>query len=227
MGNKSTKSQKSVMEKLDAKPLDLIMFSGGGALGTIVKTLEFAELGKGKWTHVGLVVTDELMPHKGLVRGRLYMLESVLAFSVPDIEGQRHKYGPQIRNLEDVIRSEYRTGEVSLYKVRDNPFRTKEDVSDVIEIFEKVFEEVSGKQYDIVGPFPGLFPCCRTFEKVPIVKRYIDERYYCSELATYVYQQVGIVSKDINPEYVVPEDFVGGDKEGMKIEFIGTPVKIK
>lgn len=227
MGVQSSKFVTPV-DKIGAKPLDLLLFSSDGVLGDFVGVMQTLKLGKGKWTHAGIVVTSELMPKvKAIKPGKLYVLESVIGFDAPDIEGTYHRSGPQIRDLEEILRTEYRSGTVALFKVKENPFRTGEGIKEARLKFKEIFNEVSQAKYDLLGGFPGLFKCCRKVEEISIVKVYIDETYFCSELVAYVYKKFGIISSDIDPAHVVTEDFLGGDEDGMVIEFEGAPVLIK
>ena len=237
MGNRDSKST-SLINNIGAKPLDLLMFSSNGILGNIIGELEKLELGAGKWTHTGLVITSEIMPDvKSIKPGKMYVLESTLGLEVPDIKGENHRYGPQIRDVEAILQTEYKSGTVALFKLKNNPFRTaptgsfdrtNKDIADIQSKFKDIYNDVSTKEYDIIGPIPGLFPSCRKeFNAIPIVNKYIEERFYCSELCAYVYKQFNIISQNVNPAYVVPEDFMGNDKDGMKIEFDGLPILIK
>jgi hypothetical protein len=41
----------------------------------------------------------------------------------------------------------------------------------------------------------------------------VDDSYFCSELIAYIYKELGILNSDIEPEYVVPMDFLGYDTD--------------
>jgi hypothetical protein len=42
----------------------------------------------------------------------------------------------------------------------------------------------------------------------------VDDSYFCSELVAYIYKELGILAATITPEWVVPMDFLGYDRDG-------------
>ena len=99
------------------RPLDLIAFRGGDIISDLIATLESHEVGIGAFSHVGMVVTSEILP-SCMVNGkefylapdRVYVFESTFTYDiphitdgVPDVTTGHGEFGVQLRDLEDVI----------------------------------------------------------------------------------------------------------------------------
>ena len=115
------------------QPLDLLMFRGGDFVSASIRYLEEKMLGNGSFSHVGIVVTRELMPWlKVLEYGEKYVWESTMSIpiggfveDVPDVESGKGRFGVQIRVLEDVVESYTNTESgalVAWVPLKDNPW---------------------------------------------------------------------------------------------------------
>lgn len=226
------------------QPLDLLMFRGGDFVSSSIRYLEEKFLGNGSFSHVGIVVTRELMPWlKVLKPGEKYVWESTMSIpiggfveDVPDVESGKGRFGVQIRVLKDVLES-YTNAEtkalVAWVPLKDNPWSCPEDRKRISKLVKKLHKEVGCKTYELnfLELAASLFPILRVFRKklewvedatynalrsFDIVEGDGgDAFYFCSELVAYIYKKLGIVSQDIKPSEVVPMDFLGYDKDGM------------
>lgn len=90
------------------KPLDLMVFKGDSYISRIIREFEKWELSMDDVSHVGVVVTRDILPHIPQLKvGRKYILESTVILSHDDkvnnvITGSP-RFGVQIRDLEYVI----------------------------------------------------------------------------------------------------------------------------
>jgi len=227
------------------QPLDLLMFRGGDFVSASIRYLEEKLLGNGSFSHVGIVVTRELMPWlKVLKPGEKYVWESTMSIpigdfveDVPDVESGKGRFGVQIRVLKDVVES-YTNAEtealVAWVPLKDNPWACPGHHKRIRKIVRKLHKEVGCKTYELnlLELAASLFPILRRFRKKTewiedttygILRSFDivegdggDAFYFCSELVAYIYKKLGIVSQDINPHEVVPMDFLGYDRGGMR-----------
>lgn len=58
------------------KALDLICFKGGDPVSALIRGLEKAYDGDDRFSHVGVIVTTEVLSHPKMKPGSLYILES-------------------------------------------------------------------------------------------------------------------------------------------------------
>lgn len=173
-------------------PYDLIGFRGGDGISDFISYLETKNLGIGTFSHVGMVVTSEILPRyqfKGkefdLIPGKLYVLESTFSYkvpkimdNVPDVITGKGKLGVQLRDLEEVIPHYIinSTTKVAWCRLRNNPFHPVPDepAADYAirrqalqDQFQVLFEEYYGRRYelDMVSLFGAMFPCLRTLRR--------------------------------------------------------------
>jgi len=248
MGNLFSKKVKVVSKegvcitdiKHQIKPLDLIVFRGSEFVSDAISFVEKISLGKGDWTHIGIVVTPEIMPIHNSVPGKLYIWEStmsgkLLGDGVNNIETNGATFGVQIRELEDVLDKydndpKTRVGWCRLIK---NPLDQllNEDINIyntrrkfVIDTVTRLNKQIGNATYD--------YNCCNLFSTVCCTcssyRREIfghPNRYFCSELVAKVYIELGIIRKNIDPEKVAPEEFLGYTNDGIK-QPVDNPVVI-
>lgn len=129
-------SYQEIKDKL--RPFDLIAFRGGDIISDLITTLEHHKVGVGVFSHVGMVVTADILPrynYKGqefiLEPNRVYILESTFSYKIkgimdncPDVITNKGHLGVQLRSLEEVI-PRYITNEktkVAWCKLINNPF---------------------------------------------------------------------------------------------------------
>lgn len=90
-------------------PGDLLLFRGGDWISKTIMGVENFEVGHGDFSHVGIVVNAEALPHISQMKpDRWYVLESTCTVpyvtdGVPDIRTGATRFGVQIRDLELVV----------------------------------------------------------------------------------------------------------------------------
>src|SRR5438309_11598776 len=65
--------------KNQVKPLDLMVFRGSDFVSDTISFLEKWKFGQGDWTHVGVVMTTDVITIKNGQPGRLYLWESTMS----------------------------------------------------------------------------------------------------------------------------------------------------
>src|SRR5437868_4194060 len=92
------------------KPFDLIAFRGGDVISDLIAVLEKYEVGCDTFTHVGMVVTSEILPNQNLDPNKLYILESTFGYQIPliydnkpDVITGKGNFGVLLRDLEEII----------------------------------------------------------------------------------------------------------------------------
>ncbi len=246
-------------ETLDAlfkkiKPLDLIMFSGNNFISKTIRMVEKEKLGLGTISHVGIVLTKELLPHiKELQKGKFYIWEStnskVKVSSFPkDILG-KSKFGVQIRNLKEVV--EYYLqfqGKVFWGKLDQNPFKIKNKDSlstfhqrkvEIIEKFKEIEKNYGNSRFNLsfidlgASVFPSLRPLRSLKNKLQkLFKRKKKKSkksytpFFCSEFVAMIYKNIYLLDENIDPANVVPVDFLG-IKESRSPKLIKKIVEFK
>lgn len=112
------------------RPLNLLLFSGDGFVSRTIKlvTENVDGIDSDKyslWSHVGVIISKEYLPNvRGLVEGQLYCWEITYTGELsgdftPDVESGSTKFGVQIRNLHDVIKTYH--GKVGVLELVKNP----------------------------------------------------------------------------------------------------------
>lgn len=170
------------------KPYDLIGFRGGDAISDFIAYLEKKKLGIGVFSHVGMVVTSEILPSYTwnsqtfeLVPGKLYVLESTFSYKVPgvmdnapDVITDKGQLGVQLRDLEEVIPRYIidQDTKVAWCPLIRNPINQlhESDADYVVrkrmlkEQFQILFGEYYGRSYELslISLFGAMFPSLRT-----------------------------------------------------------------
>lgn len=213
--------------KSQLRPLDLIVFRGNELVSDAIAMVQWFHFGSGEWTHVGLVVTTDIVPIKNGKPGELYIWESTMSGQLGDgvnnFETNESTFGVQIRNLADVIdkydmSSRSRIGWCALL---NNPTTRQPGDSDemyklrlqsIKEILTKFQMEWGNATYDYnlcrlclsVCDSSNSSGCCgmdNIFGK--------SDKLFCSELVAKIYQLFGLLHADIDPERIAPEELMG------------------
>jgi hypothetical protein len=222
------------------KPLDLVLFSGGDFVSGFIKYIEKKSVRKSPpgqiFSHVGIIVTSDILDHPQVLPGKIYILESTMSGKL----GQ-HVYsigregkpflGVQLRDFD------------ALLPAYDQPNNTaiaiaplQKNISDpkIKETFTHLFNQVNGIKYDVnfLSLLASAVPRLR-------VERDMTEKLlgtttvdsdkpgwlFCSELVALVYRKLGIFPDTVNPENVLPMDFLGCDSDSL--EHGGIPLVVK
>lgn len=210
------------------KPLDLIAFRGDDTASMVVyKHEEWRQRAKRNngyiFTHVGIIVTTDVMDHPLMEQGRLYIFESTFSQTgVRDIYGKL-PFGVQIRDLETVINDYDKSNETSIAwcPLLRNPC-SREDVKTIM---NHLYETTKGKTWDAncwsLGSalFPFLRPCRCCAEHLFLTQDWL----FCSELVAMVYKELGVLPNNVNPKDVVPDDLVNAHNDTDTMPVIDCP----
>lgn len=216
MGNSPIKIHRLDQYKNLIRPFDLVLFKGGDFVSDLIRFAErkSAKYDKKDYSHCGVIITKQVYDNPALEDGKLYVLESTvsgrLGQGVPDIHGKSF-LGVQIRDFETLL-PEYLRGDtyVSIGTLRDHPI---DALGERVcrKILTKFIETNQYKVYDfnplVLGSSVCL--CLRTPKKM--ICDDPQKLLFCSEMACMLYQELGIISEKVDPETVVPMDFLGTD----------------
>ena len=205
--------------KNEIRPLDIILFRGGELVSDAISFIEDVFVGKGDWTHVGLVITTDIVPIKNGKPNQLYVWESTMSGDMGDgtnnVETGDGFFGVQIRDLEKVVDTYDNSADTKIAWCRliNNPLLQKETESDedyknrIDNLKEKLFEfyeKHNNTRYD----YNCLNLLSAICDNMPKCKNKV---FFCSELVTAIYQILGLIPKEIDPETMSPVEFINGD----------------
>lgn len=217
------------------RPCDLILISSPGIVGKFISIFEMLHTRKpGTWIHAGVVCPQNIIDIKNKRKDRTYILESLVSGfdGINNIESNKWHNGVQIRDLKKVVISTLTSGgKVACMHLKNNMFpltiieenklndvELKEYYSDKyrkekMKIIKKFWGKYSKSKYDFINcaRSVGLRPFC-CFEKNT------SKCLFCSEMVVYLYQDLGLIGKDTEPEKVSPEELGKwcGDIKGEK-----------
>lgn len=195
------------------RPLDLIAFRGNDVASDLVYKCQTARQMAMRhngliFTHVGIIVTRDVLDHPKMEHGKLYILESTFSETgITDINGKL-PFGVQIRELEKVI-VDYDKPEDTLIAwcpLFDNPHNE----TNTKLILNTIYDEIQDKTWDAncwslcSSLYPLFRPCRCCMEHV----FYTENWLFCSEMVAIIYKSLGVLPRSINPKDVVPDDLV-------------------
>lgn len=205
------------------RPGDLVLFSGDTFFSKLIKFAEKTQI-KGKvydenlFSHIGMVVTSEILDDPRIEPGKLYILESttgsVFSSKVPNIHGVYFD-GVQVRSLDDVFLAYDQPNDTHIACAHlIKPF-TSDDKS----IFTEVYNTVINISYDsnIYSLASAVYPCLRP-ARDDIEDAVSTENWlFCSELVATILKKTGRLPDTVDPKNALPVDFLGYDRDGMPI----------
>ena len=193
--------------KNEIKELDLIMFKSSECFGDVILVAESLSQGiTAKWTHVGMVVSTKVMDIPLAKPNELYLYESTSSSEI---------YGVQLRPLEEVV-EEYDKdpdARVGWCELIDNPIHN--NIKKVRDTMNEIYNEFKDKSYDDSICNLGASVCCCRCSKIRHCCDKETDKVFCSEFVTIIYQRLGIVDKNIDPEMVSPEEYVNMSKSNL------------
>jgi len=166
---------------------------------------------------------EVIKPHPKYLLSWGSELSGKLNDGVADGETGGVTFGVQFRDLKELARAyaDRPGANIGICRLINNPTEVLTDEVDR-EALKKKLSEAYDKyknityDYNILNLLASLYPELRgardLLEKLlkPVVKK--DTFMFCSEFAASLFIDLGIVEgKDINPENIVPQDFVGHD----------------
>lgn len=201
---------------LNIRPFDLVLFNGGDAVSSFISCLSEEALGNGagKFSHVGMIVTREILYDKDMEEGKLYIWESTasgrLGGDVYNIHGDAW-IGTQIRDFDQVMKSydANPNSSIAIRHIVNNPIDNPNDVHQIRETMAFLLGRYNEKPYEVnmMQLFTAMFPKLRCLRLKWGKNRFI----FCSELVAIIYKAVDILSSTCDPSNVVPADFVVDD----------------
>lgn len=233
MANPKTEKPKLVKKgkqfekiKSSIRPFDLILFKGGEIISDTIRFLEKTRLGKsaGEFSHVGMIVTSEILDHPKIKDNKLYIWESTmsgdLGEKVKNVEN-RSFLGAQLRDFEEVMKKydAAKNTAIAWAKLMQNPCdgKSADELGEVKAKFSAIFRKYNGRPYDanIFSLLGALFPCVRQIRNSTEWKFINSNWLFCSELCFHAYQDMGLYDLKFDPRDVVPVDFIGFDEDGI------------
>ena len=221
------------MFDIPVSTLDIVFFRGSDFVSKIIVNVQKDYVADGSFSHVGIVVTKELLPwNNNMYNNKLYVWESTSSFTfkglldnIPAIDGKPH-FGVQIRDLEEVVKSYTKDGtsKVSIGKLKNNPWLDEKNRPNVIKDFTYLYEKYGDAvyNYNCCDLFSSILPklkCYRdwrvikhklVFDDKPIYGDDNKEYVYCSQLITIILKRIGIIntqniqSIDLCPTELLP-----------------------
>lgn len=199
------------------RPFDIILFRGGEPVSDAIAFVEKLFVGQGDWTHVGMIITTDIIPIKNGKPGKLYIWESTMSGDLGDgvnnVETGDGFFGVQIRDLEQVI-NKYDNDEdtkIAWCRLINNPILKKETESESdYEVRMKVVKDdilnFYKKHNNTTYDYNCLNLASAVYDHVPKCGK--NKKFFCSELVTAIYQILGLIPKELDPELMSPVEFV-------------------
>lgn len=200
-------------------PCDLILFSGNGLIGQLIKLFEGQHINRtAEWNHVGIVCPEDIIKVKNKEKEQTCIIESLI--TIPgdplSIERNRCHNGLQIRDMREVIQNFIdKGGIVGCFHLNDNSFpitlKTQRNLSeDNLDYylknlhhkdqFKQFWKKYSKSKYD-------CYNCGRAVGiSLPGFSKNTKSHMFCSEAVIRMYQHMNIVSNDIDAEKISPDE---------------------
>lgn len=223
------------------RPFDTIFFRGNAIFSKIVALLE--EYGtkvpkSNDFTHVGMVVTSDILQHENVLPGKLYIFESTVGGhygeGIKDVEGKTW-FGVQLRCLDDLVPAcdEPDHTLIAWGKLIHNPVDYL-PMDELKKRFTAFFNVYNNKRYDsnVYDLLSSALPFMRPFRETIDDVFHTQDWYFCSEIVALAYKFMGIYPQYVNEKDVLPRDigFPEADSDILmpkiidKITYITTPL---
>lgn len=221
--------------KKHIRPFDLVFFRGNDFMSDIVKFVQNHALESTSsatynitndaFTHLGMVVTKEILDDDRLEEGKLYLWESttsgVLSDHVPNIDGKIF-FGAQLRDLDKLIEVyDYPDDTaIAISHLKKDVFDHERDTEMIRERFTALFKIYNDKiyNYNPVSLASSACVCLRPIREEADEVLHTSETIFCSEMIAIVFKELGFLPEEVIPKNVVPMDFFGFDSEKVKTE---------
>lgn len=201
--------------KFQFKPFDILFFRGNSILSDTICALE--RRGNkvpqsGDFSHVGMIMTSEVINHPNVLPGKYYLLESTvngfLGKAVVDVNGEK-KSGVHLCDLDNIIQ-EYDANQlvtIAWGKLINNPF----DYTDRVTLKDKItqfYMQYNKRSYDF-NPYSllsSICPCMRPERKLIETMCETENWVFCSELVAILLKYIGVYPQTLNEKNVTPRD---------------------
>jgi len=203
------------------KPLDIIAFRGDEFVSDLIAKLENKILApelKEMYSHVGMVVTSEILDDPLLEPGKLYIWEATmsgkLGQNIYSIHHPKKMFlGTLVRPLKELLinydknnKAYYAWCPLRNYPRFDHAFRIR---------FSTLFKRYNNRPYDAnpIALAASLFKICRPCRDSLEKKLNTENWMFCSELIAQVFQDLQMIPRSVTSNNVVPMDLLGFDNE--------------
>ncbi len=248
MGNKSSSQPIAVnnTQTIDVvkslmKPFDLLLFSSDDYVSEFIKFAQVRELKKPDiisrgeiriskgdisggdiFSHVGILVTSDVIDHESIAPGKYYILESTIGGNVVDVINGKFSRGVQLRDFDDVCKAYLTLGDGS-NKIAWAPL-LRHPLNDVKQKFTEIFNVVHNLPYDWnpVDIGSAISPWCqRHRDLIDRLLRLNGQSWmFCSELVATIYKDFEILPETITPVDVAPMDYIGYGSDGGQLPIV-------
>jgi hypothetical protein len=202
------------------RPLDVILVRGSTTFATLIAYTEATALKcdpPDTFSHVGIVISRDVIDDPLLEDGKLYIWESCLTHGVYSVHHPEKKFlGSQVRPLKETL-IDYASqtgGKVAWLSYRDSS--SLPDFNDGFRRrFTQFFKNNNNIYYD-GNPFSlcgAVFRWCRPVARMTQLLSGTERLMFCSELVSKTLIFCNVLSPAINPSCVLPQDFLGFDNE--------------
>jgi hypothetical protein len=198
------------------RPFDIILLRGYKAFSKLISLLEKRKdyPDSGEFTHAGIILTSDVIDHPNMKPGRFYLYESVTAngsldYGVGDIDGNKWKWGVQIRDLEELVTScDRKTSTTIAYcRLIDNPIE-RMPLLEIKNKFNDFYLNHINAKYDmnLYSLFASVFPFLRKYRDSIENFTNTSDWLFCSELVAMVLKYFNVYPPEVNPKDVLPRD---------------------
>lgn len=210
-------------DEIHVRPLDLILFRGSDFVSSSIRYLQLKHSGVGadEYSHVGIIISREVLDLPELEPNELYIWESTMSGNIADGVKNIHNeswFGSQIRKLSDVLHANAQNEDSIVAVAPVDWQRFNVDESAIRKHMSELWSNYGNKRYELnaITMAASIWPIFRPLRNCLRFVIKDTEWVFCSELCCRIYAQLGLVSNDIDPENTVPCDFWCEDLDGMK-----------
>lgn len=208
---------------IDIEPLDIVFFKGTDIVSDFIRLNEKIDVGNGDWSHIGIVVTTELMPIKNGKKNKLYIWESVLSGKLHDgvynVETGETFFGTQIRDLKKVISASTKQGvKMAIGKLKNNPYlkqisETDDDYNNRKKELYLTMKQLYKRynhvrfQYNCFRLFTSMYTICDC-----LITKNNTDRLFCSQLVGVILNKLNVINID-DTSKLIPVDLISENSE--------------
>lgn len=211
-------------------PLDVILFKGSSFFANVVGKAEKIGLHNDSWTHAAIVVTPELIPIKNVSPNTRCVWETFMFASdeVETCEVPQAINGVQVRELADVIDTcdVNNKTRIGWCKLMNNPCVKKEgedyetykkrmdDVRKTLTTIYYKFNNITSYELNLFRSLGSILPIFKIFNGKPDDA---NRKFFCSEFVAYIFQQLNLLQKNVDPAHIAPVEFIGATNDSLEI----------
>jgi len=237
MGASNVKPKKGVLYseiRQNLKPFDLLLFKGGDFVSDFIRSLQKLDLENpvaDNFSHVGIVITSDVLDYEYIKAGKIYILESAvsgrLGQKLKTVEGKSH-LGVILRDFDELIEKYDKSNRtrIAYAPLLNNPVDTKSKrkLKKLKRDFTRFFHTINNQRYDLnplnlisVISSPITKPIRIIRDVLGIVVKDTEDWIICSALVAKCWQFIGVLPMDIDCKYTYPTDLLGIDQDGLPL----------